>query len=54
MQRVEGEQPPGETEFVNELLRRWNFMGLVGRADQHMPQDQREPPRVLWRLVGLS
>ena len=41
MQRVESEQPPGETEFVNELPRRRNFMGLVGRADQHMPQDQR-------------
>lgn len=40
VQRVEGEQPSGETEFVNELLGRRNFMGLVGGADQHMPQDQ--------------
>ena len=41
VQRIQGEQPSGETEFVNELPRRRNFMGLVGRADQHMPQDQR-------------
>ena len=40
MQRVEGEQPPRETEFVNELLGRRNFMGLAGGADQHRPQDQ--------------
>ena len=40
MQRVEGEQPPRETEFVNQLLGRRNFMGLTGGADQHRPQDQ--------------
>jgi hypothetical protein len=40
MQRIQGEQPPGLAELVDELLGRRNFMGLARGADQYMTQDQ--------------